>query len=74
MGYFGLSPVDPSGQGVMHLELFSLYITCMFFDPQIPGVTMKNAAGRMSNLGQSVVYSPGRMKATRITNKFLYSL
>ena len=29
---------------------------------------------RMSNLGQSVVYSPGRMKASQIINKFLYSL
>lgn len=33
----------------------------------------KNAAGRMPNLGRSLVYSPGRMKATHITNSFALS-
>lgn len=31
---------------------------------------MKNAAGRMPDLDQSLVYSPGRMKAMHITNSF----
>lgn len=59
-----------NGARVMHLELFFLCIPCMFVDPQIPAVIMKNAAGRMPDLGQSLVYSPGRMKATHITNSF----
>lgn len=58
----------------MHLEPFSLRIACMFFDLKIPGVTMKNAAGRMSNLGQSALYSPGRMKARHVAREFLCSL
>lgn len=41
-GLFRLSPDDPAGQGAMHPELFSLHMSCVFFDPLIPGVTMKN--------------------------------
>lgn len=43
----GFTPDDTTGARVMHLELASSCIACMFDDPQIPGVTVKNAAGRM---------------------------
>lgn len=56
---------------VTHLELISLYITCMFFELQIPGATLKNVAGRMSNVCQSVAYSRRKMKEQYITNTLL---
>jgi len=67
MGYFSCLPrLSSRGQGAMHLERLSLYVTCMFFKPQIPGVPREECCrGRMCNAGRCAVYSPGRMKATR---------
>lgn len=53
ISYFGGLRMSRRVRGELLLELFSLYgtpLVCVFFDPKIPGVDMKNAAGRMSNL------------------------
>lgn len=66
-GLIGLSPDHLAGaRGETRYAVFSR----MFLNPKIPGVTMKNAAGRMSNPGQSAVYSSGRMKVRHTTNGF----
>lgn len=73
-GLFRLSPDDPQGargQCTLSCPPYARHVCFPILKSQ-EGLG-KNAAGRMPNRGQSLVYSPGRMKAMHITNSFAHS-